>query len=969
MKARSVCLVALQIALSTGLVAAEDAAGRFVAVYDDGRRIAGDEVRQWTAEPPTPTLAGHLLWSDDTVRWLRDQTLPAPSTPSAYVEFVGGDRLPGRVVGFRPASDDADGALPAHLLVEPELDSRALITATTAARTYLRVDPREVRRVVWNPSSEGYHPGAAYLRDGTRVRFRSLRWSESAVRLLVDDGAQEIPLGRLAAIHLPEADPWEAYFSQLARLSPDGQGRLVQLETSDGLRATASTQRCRMRSGGAADQPDQWIAALQPAWCLDAIELRYRAVRTWQFFLPHEVPLTRIAPAAEYRGERARRRSAARDRNAEGDPLRAADLDYAWGWGVHAFHELSFPLSAAVRSVRTRVGLDQLAGDGGCARGRILVGSKRADLLSPFAPRKNAGADAHDKDDLSTDDLRLLYESPHLVGSRQVYDSGWLPLDNFASGDESLVLLADPAYHDRPAGADPLDIRDFVDWLEPQVRLDPAVLTDEVRRRLPTSIAAWQGWDVELPPAVAPVLNHRRQSAAPGSEYILNVRADARAPVKLSRHVSIGPTNDCLVLAVERSATGSSLSQIEVFVDGRRVAQYEVPPVSDSAARPAPLVVYLKSYRGRDVLIEIVQTGGDERAWVTWRGLSLVPRPTRIYRWFEDDERLAADLAGEAPLRLSRDSPYSGASALALACGERANPRLTRMRIPIRYQPAPGEYRFLRFAYRKRGGGRVGLQLAHDGRFGPDAPKARSFRYDAGLGPPCFGDAVRIHQAALAGQWLVATRDLYADFGDFDLTGLGLISPDGGEAQFDHIYLARTLEDFRWVDDELAAESTARRLARLRRYLPMQTTDRRQIEKAVAAFAPGFRLVAAEGAQVALMDEYRGESGVLRTPLASSGNPHCLSATVDLPWGRGTQLRVRLATDALQTWRLVIKCNGMVVHNAEVHASETSGWTDFAIDLSRFAGDKFGAALELEMHASPGQVANAYWSQLDLVRR
>ncbi|HJT34003.1 MAG TPA: hypothetical protein VJ783_18300 [Pirellulales bacterium] len=956
MKCVAVFILATTLSMTARLAVAVEAPGRFIAVYDDGRRITGDEVRQWADDPPAPTLAGQPLLSDDAVRWLRDQALPAPPTPPAYIELVGGDRLPGRVVGFRPASDDSDGALPAHLLVEPELLSRALATATTAARTYLRVDPREVRRIVWQSSSDGYHPGAAYLRDGTRVRFRSLRWSESAVRLLVDDGAQEIPLDRLAAIHLPEADPWEAYFRHLARLSPDGQGRLVWLETSDGLRATASTQRCRVRASGATDQPDQWIAELQPAWCLDAIELRYRQIRTWQFFLPHEVPLTRIAPAADRRDERAVRRSAALDRNAEGDPLRAADLDYAWGWGVHAFHELSFPLSAAVRSVRTRVALDQLAGDGGCARGRILLGSKRGEVVAESAKSPH-------------EDLRLLYESPHLVGSRQVCDSGWLPLGDFASGEERLVLLADSAHHDRPAGADPLDIRDFVDWLEPQLRLDPAMLTDEVRRRLPASIAAWQGWDTELPPAAAPVVAQRRQNAAPGSEYILNARAEARAPLKLSRHVSIGPTNDCLVLAVERSPADSSPAQIEVFVDGRRVAQYDVPAVSDPAARPTPLVVYLKSYRGRDVLIEIVQSGGDDRAWVAWRGLSLVPRPTRIYRWFEDDERLAADLSGEAPLRLSRDSPYSGASALALDHGERANPRLPRMRIPIRYQPGPGEYRFLRFAYRKRGGGRVGFQLAHDERFGPDAPKARSFRYDAGLGPPCFGDAVRIHQAALAGQWLVATRDLYADFGDFDLTGLGLLSLDGGEAQFDHIYLARTLDDFRWVDDELAAESTARRLARLRRYLPMQTTNPRQIEKAVAAFAPGFRLFAADGAQVALMDEYRGESGVLRTPLASSGDPYRLSATVDLPWGRATQLRVRLATDAPQTWRLVIKCNGTVVHNAEVHASEMSGWTDFAIDLSRFAGDKFGAALELEMHASPGQAANAYWSQLDLIRR
>ena len=976
MKARAALIAATLFAFTAGAAGAADLPARFVAVYDDGRRITGDEVRQWTGE--TPTLAGQALWSADAVRWLCDQTLAAPGTPPAYVEFVGGDRLPGRVIGFRPASEDSAGALPAHLLVEPQLASLAgEAPGASAAPTRWRIYARDVQRVVWQSSGDGYHPGTAYDRDGTRAGFRSLRWSEAAVRLLVDDGAQEIPLDRLAAIHLPAADPWEAYFTQLAQLVPDGQGRLVQLETTDGLRATTSTQRFRVRAagGGAADQPDRWVLQLQPAWCLDPIELGYRAVRSWRFFAPHEVPLTRIAPRAGDRGARTRARRPALDRNIEGAPLRAAELEYAWGWGVHAPCELPFPLTEAVRGLRTRVALDQLAGEGGCARGRILVGRRPAAPLSSFAPRQNARAGTGAGVDASADDLRLLYETPHLVGSRQIYDSGWLPLSGPAAGEEQIVLLADPSHRDRPAGADPLDIRDFVDWLEPQLRLDPAVLACELRRRLASNVVAWQGWQVELPPTAAPVQNHWPQTSTAGSAHALRVRAASGAPVRLSRHLSVGPTNDCLVLAVERSAVGSSPSQIEVFVEGRRVGQFDVPVATDAAARPAPCVVYLKAYRGREVTIEIVQSGGDEQAWVAWRGLSLGPRPTRVYRWFEDDERLAADLSGEATLRLSRDSPYSGASALALAGGERANPRLPRLRIPIRYQPGPGEYRFLRFAYRKRGGGRVGIQLAHDGRFGADAPPAgpsaaRSFRYDAGLGPPCFGDAVRVHQAELAGQWQVATRDLYADFGDFDLTGLGLTSPDGGEAQFDHFYLARTLDDFRLVDDELAAETSARRLARLRRYLPMQTADPRQVEKVVGAFAPGFRLTAAEGVQVALLDDHRGQPGVLRTPVAHAGGACRLCSTADLPWGRGTQLRVRLASDAAQPWRLVIKCNGVVVHQAEVRPTDASGgWTDLAIDLSRFAGDKFGAALEIETQASPGQAASAYWSELELVRR
>lgn len=39
-------------------------------------------------------------------------------------------------------------------------------------------------------------------------------------------------------------------------------------------------------------------------------------------------------------------------------------------------------------------------------------------------------------------------------------------------------------------------------------------------------------------------------------------------------------------------------------------------------------------------------------------------------------------------------------------------------------------------------------------------------------------------------------RDLYQEFKDGQLTGIGLECPDGDYALFDHVYLARTLEDF-----------------------------------------------------------------------------------------------------------------------------------------------------------------------------
>jgi biopolymer transport protein ExbB len=47
--------------------------------------------------------------------------------------------------------------------------------------------------------------------------------------------------------------------------------------------------------------------------------------------------------------------------------------------------------------------------------------------------------------------------------------------------------------------------------------------------------------------------------------------------------------------------------------------------------------------------------------------------------------------------------------------------------------------------------------------------------------------------------WVVVTRDLYADFGEFTWTGIALSPVDGEYGLFDHIYLGKTTRDFELV--------------------------------------------------------------------------------------------------------------------------------------------------------------------------
>ena len=167
---------------------------------------------------------------------------------------------------------------------------------------------------------------------------------------------------------------------------------------------------------------------------------------------------------------------------------------------------------------------------------------------------------------------------------------------------------------------------------------------------------------------------------------------------------------------------------------------------------------------------------------------------------FEDQPEFAANLTqGGGTATLATDQKYSGTASVKVTPDQRFNPALPGLGVKIREKPAAGEYRYLQFAWKKQGGQRICLQLNHDGQWGPTADKPGKFRYDAGPGEgESYGAALRL-DPNLPSAFVVVTRDLFADFGEFTLTGLALSPQDGEFALFDHIYLGREPRDFEAV--------------------------------------------------------------------------------------------------------------------------------------------------------------------------
>lgn len=589
-----------------------------VAVFADGTEVRGPVAN--LADPTKATVAKRPLFAaGKPVRWTRIGG-PAAVVPDAFVEFDTGDRLPGRVILHEPEGFEWEtipaaaqpmnhpASQPAVLLVAGSGDASAGATRVTKYRTVadagiVRVRRDRVRRVVWRGNaSRRYQPRTLFLADGGVVSFRSLRWTDAGVIALLENGTTERHgFDALAELHLGQRpDPWAAWFESLV----DDSG-VLQVETRSGIRVTTPRSRWRPAQGTPAP-----TIMTQPSWSLQPLFLPVAAVSEIVAFAPTEAPLSWLEPA------RVAQQSAfgsswtwRADRNVQGGPLEPAGPTVGWGFGVQARTELAFPLCAGVQAFRGRVGLDRAAGSGGCFRASLHA------------------------DDAGT---AALWASDVLVGSGTWADCGSVAL---TKGEKSLVLVADDAHGDRPAGADPFDIRDVVDWCDPLLELDAAAVQSQVEARLPFVVPAWTGWTAtpaaggaaKVVPTVDPIVVSERAGWAAAT-------VAEGGPLRLTREWPVlRPQDAHLVIAA--SAVGKATGAIEVRVDGRR---WQLPLPARSDRLPAvPFVLPLAGRAEGLLAVEIVVPTG---LAVQWHALGLTEDITG--EWFPLEPVMMESSAG-----------------------------------------------------------------------------------------------------------------------------------------------------------------------------------------------------------------------------------------------------------------------------------------------------------------------------------
>ena len=617
------CLAVLGC-LGAALACAVAGGAPFVATFVDGTRVEGNALNDWFLAGKMPLLDSTVLLDEKRpLRWLCDRQPPVAPLAQApgMLELVGGDQLPIRSVEVEPAGSAPWGNRPLRLLVKPAVP---VDYPGSEPRPYVRVNPQMVRRLTWGGHApQSIPPGTLIFRDGRQVAFQSLRWEPDAVRVLLEDGIRRIALGDLADIHLPTRDAWKLYYEELAVLCPDCNRRLVRMETGDGLIVTTSLAGVwpTTPSGPDIDPGDRrnWYHLVQPAWSDDPLWVPFNMIRTRCYFAADEVPLVRLTPAkAVERPILGKGLAWKVNASVLGGPLASGDRLYGWGFGVQAANELWFDLPECVRAFQGRVGLDRLAGSGGCVRGKVYA---------------NRPGD------------KPLFQSKILIGSGEAVDTGLLDLRQAGGAAKSLVLVADPVLDDAPPGTDPLDIRDALDWFEPLLLLDRQKLREEVLRAGVRAIPAWQGWTAGIEGGGPVPLELRWDEPASPSARCVWTAATGKRTLTLAQQRQIAADDHFLLLEFRPLVADAAAGQVEVRVDGAAIARFDARGYGPGT----PLAVPLGRYQGRRVKLEVAYLPADERQRIEWQALSVIDRTTRVpwvtlwplaVRWGADDALL-----------------------------------------------------------------------------------------------------------------------------------------------------------------------------------------------------------------------------------------------------------------------------------------------------------------------------------------
>jgi putative heme-binding domain-containing protein len=158
---------------------------------------------------------------------------------------------------------------------------------------------------------------------------------------------------------------------------------------------------------------------------------------------------------------------------------------------------------------------------------------------------------------------------------------------------------------------------------------------------------------------------------------------------------------------------------------------------------------------------------------------------------FDDEPAFVEALnEGKGKAALTTEDKFTGKACLRVSPPQRFSARITGWNYTITEKPGPGEYRYIRYAWKSPAGSGIMLELADNGAW----PKEEDSRGRFYSGQNTTGwKAVKVADQ-VPREWVVVTRDLWKEFGPMKLTGIAPTAM-GSDAFFDRIELLQSLEE------------------------------------------------------------------------------------------------------------------------------------------------------------------------------
>lgn len=616
---------------------------RYLAWLADGTKLTANALGAW----PIPGLSyrldnRELLAAENPVRFVRDRRASCVRQPP-FVELANGDVLAGSPVQL----EAGDGRAGRALAVRVQLEAPLLALSGSGASVRTDRIARIVRNVAGRRAGSDFAsqppPGTVVLADGRRLVARSIRWREYGLAFLTNDGVVEAQFGELADVVFPHVDQAAAVIEDGLVASSSG-GAVARFGVSGGSIVTAARvtreQEQSRRRGRLVSAAYYY---LQPAWAEQPVAIPEQELAWCGYRGAREVPLSLLAAR-----ELANRRIIGPvepwllNQSANGSLLGLGRRESDLGISAHAHSEIAFALPAGAKTLELAVGLDRAVGGGGCVRCKVIGegtgegGQGTGGASSEFKVQgsKLAGSALTTTHHSPLTQHSVLWDSGVIQGSDGLKSTGKLEV----SGLAGVVLVTEYAAAERPAGADPLDIRDQVVWLAPLVELEASAAYEA--SRVQAALAGVQDWELASGMWEKAEFAQRWNLLASGWDAVVSIPAGGE--LVLSRKVRVEVGADVLELLTSCPADLTE-HDFSLTVDGtpvtfanntdrqqlrqwvQRYGRLRARDEEDDARITDRLAYWwdLSPWRGREVELQLALKGRARKSEVAWRGLSI----------------------------------------------------------------------------------------------------------------------------------------------------------------------------------------------------------------------------------------------------------------------------------------------------------------------------------------------------------